>query len=109
MKLLFDHNLSPKLVNQLNKLFPESNHVFAIGLAEADDRVIWEYAKENNFVIVTKDADYSDLSILFGSPPKTIWIRRGNCRTNDIAELLQEHYEAIETLVETEKHVLTLF
>ena len=109
MKLLFDHNLSPKLVRLLSKPFPNSDHVFAVGLAEADDRVIWEYARTNDFVIVTKDADYSDLSVLLGFPPKTIWIRRGNCRTKDIAELLQEHYEAVETLVKTEKHILTLF
>ena len=63
MKLLFDQNLSPKLVASLADLFADSVHVSSIGLAEADDRVVWEYARARNFVVVTKDVDYSDLCV----------------------------------------------
>ena len=84
MKLLFDQNLAPNLVRKIAGVFPESTHVFLIGLDCEDDRVVRKYAEEHDFVIVTKDSDYSDLSTLLGYPPKVIWIRRGNCSTATI-------------------------
>lgn len=98
MKLLFDQNLSPRLVKLLADIFPESNHVFPLNLDEAEDTEVWQYAKENNFTLVTKDADFGDLSILRGFPPKVIWIRRGNCRTSDIENILRKNIKAIEQL-----------
>jgi predicted nuclease of predicted toxin-antitoxin system len=70
MRLLFDHNLSPGLVQRLSDLFPQSQHVFLLGMDQADDRQIWEYAAQNQFTIVTRDSDYNDLSLLLGFPPK---------------------------------------
>ena len=61
MKLLFDHNLSPSLVDRLVDLFPESDHVFHLGLDRVSDFEIRDYARRNAFAIVTKDADFSDL------------------------------------------------
>jgi len=84
MKLLFDQNLSPKLVKRLADLFPGSSHVQTDGLAVADDDQIWEYARLNGFAIVTKDADYNILSVLRGSPPKVIWLLLGNCTTAQV-------------------------
>jgi predicted nuclease of predicted toxin-antitoxin system len=81
MKLLFDQNLSPKLVNRLADLFPGSSHVQSVGLGCADDHQVWEYARLNGFAIVTKDADYNNLSVLRGQPPKVIWLQLGNCTT----------------------------
>ena len=98
MKLLFDQNLSPRLVNLLDDLFPNSAHVFPLGLDEAEDTDVWKYAKINDFVLVTKDADFGDLSVLRGFPPKVIWIRRGNCKTSDIEQVLRTNYRIIEQL-----------
>ena len=95
MKLLFDQNLSPRLVNRLADLYPDSQHVSFIGLDQADDRAVWEYANQNDFTVVTRDSDFSELSILRGFPPKVIWIRRGNCSTNQIKELLRSHNQDI--------------
>src|SRR5262245_25165156 len=81
MKLLFDQNLSPKLVNLLADLFPSSSHVQSVGLDRASDDQIWEHARLNGFAIVTKDEDYNNLSVLRGSPPKVIWLQMGNCTT----------------------------
>lgn len=97
-RLLFDQNLSPKLVHRLSDIFPGSSHVFDLGLDRADDIIIWEFAKNNGFVIVTRDADYTDLSILRGFPPKIIWICRGNCPTSEIERLFREHGGAINNL-----------
>ena len=56
MKLLFDQNLSPKLVNRLADLFPGSSPVQSLGLDCAEDDQVWEHARLNGFAIVTKDA-----------------------------------------------------
>jgi predicted nuclease of predicted toxin-antitoxin system len=102
MKLLFDQNLSPKLVNGLADIFPGSNHVFYLGMDESEDTEIWQYAKQNGFVLVTRDADFGDLSVLRGFPPNVIWIRRGNCSTKDIEGMLRENYDAIASLGQDE-------
>jgi predicted nuclease of predicted toxin-antitoxin system len=78
MKLLFDQNLSFKLCRQLLDVFPGSNQVRLLGLAEASDREIWQHAKTNDFVVVSQDADFADMATLYGPPPKVIWLRCSN-------------------------------
>ncbi len=98
MKLLFDQNLSPRLVQHLSDLYPSSAHVYSVGLDQASDRVLWDYALEHGFTLVTQDADFSEMSEILGSPPKVIWIRRGNCSTRQIEAILRQHHEAIASL-----------
>jgi predicted nuclease of predicted toxin-antitoxin system len=97
MKLLFDENLSPKLVRLLADIFPDSTHVREIGLKSANDPLVWEYAQSNEFIIISKDSDMHQRSLFFGYPPKVIWVRLGNCSTRDIEKLLRKHFNAIET------------
>ena len=103
MKLLLDQNLSPRLVRRLSDLFPDSTHVSEHGLGEADDSEIWSHAHEHSYLIVSKDADFNDLGTVRGFPPKIIWIRRGNCTTNQIEEILRENVDAIRALAENKK------
>jgi predicted nuclease of predicted toxin-antitoxin system len=112
MKLLFDQNLSPKLAPRLKDLFPDSSHVFVLGLERSDDRSVREYAAIHEFVIVTKDADYSDLSMILGFPPNVIWIRRGNCSTDDIERLIRINFEIINETIDgpmPDTGVITIF
>lgn len=110
MKLLFDHNLAPSLVRRLTDLFPESEHVFNVGLSESTDIEIREYAYESQLIIVTKDVDFSDLCVMRGFPPKVVWIRRGNCSVESMESLLREHYDEISVFDEDPVNgVLTLF
>ena len=95
MKLLFDHNLSPRLVELLAAEFPGSAHVFRLGLERAPDLQVWDRAIRNDFTIVSKDSDFHQLSFLHGAPPKVIWIQRGNCSTADIEWLLRNNRDAI--------------
>lgn len=95
MKLLLDQNLSPRLVDSLSELFPLSAHVRDLGLASADDTVIWVHAREHGFAIVSKDSDFHQLSFLLGPPPKVIWIRRGNCSTAEIEGILEVRRDEI--------------
>ncbi len=96
MRLLFDQNLSHRLVSLLADIFPHSQHVRNVGLKDAGDGVIWDYARQEGFVIVSKDSDFHQRSFLFGPPPKVIWIRLGNCSTTDVATLLRKHINDIE-------------
>lgn len=110
MRLLFDQNLSPKLVKRLTDLYPDSNHVYYLGIDLSSDKEMREYAGREGFVIVTKDSDFSDLCILLGFPPKVVWIRRGNCSTRDIEDILRDHNSDIEALGRDEViGILTLF
>lgn len=110
MKLLFDQNLSPRLVKLLDDIFPNSNHVFTLGLDTSEDTEVWEYARQNNYTLVTKDADFGDLSVLRGFPPKVIWIRRGNCKTSGIEKILRDNFDAIEQLEnDNQLGLITLF
>jgi predicted nuclease of predicted toxin-antitoxin system len=92
MKLLFDHNLSYKLVARLADLFPNSEHVRNVNLHEADDRPVWEYARAHGFAIVSKDEDFHQLSFLYGAPPKVVWVRLGNRTTADIEQALRRRH-----------------
>ena len=100
MKLLFDQNLSRKLVNRLADIFPESSHVQFRGLAEKTDTEIWEFARLNDFCIVTQDADFAERSRLYGSPPKVVWLRCGNAPTKQIETLIRSGQEAIQELLD---------
>ncbi len=88
MKLLFDQNISYRIVNKLTETFADSKHVSHFGLNDSEDIDIWQFAKNENFTIVTFDSDYFDISLINGSPPKIIWLRTGNLTTNKIKELL---------------------
>jgi predicted nuclease of predicted toxin-antitoxin system len=100
VKLLFDENLSPALSRRLADLFAGSLHVRDIGMKATDDPIVWEYAKNNGFMIVSKDADMHDLSLVFGNPPKVVWVRLGNCSTRQVENLLRQHFEAIKLFSE---------
>ena len=108
--LLFDQNISPRLVDRLADIYPGSAHVFTLGLGNAMDIEIWQYAHDHDYMIVTKDADFSELGIVKGFPPKIIWIRRGNCSTQDIESILRENYSAVSALSEDlETGILAVF
>ena len=98
MKLLFDQNLSPRLVGLLADAFARSLHVRSVGLDRADDDSIWRFARDRGFAIVTKDSDFQERSQLAGSAPRIVWIRRGNCSTQDIESLLRRHASRIAAL-----------
>ncbi len=110
MKLLFDQNLSPRLVERLADVYPGAGHVSLLGLDRATDEAVWAYARDFGYTIVTKDVDYNELSIVRGFPPKVVWLRLGNCMTGQIETVLRAHIEAINELHADDRlAVLTLF
>ena len=90
MKLLFDANLSPKLVGRLGDLFPGSAHVFETGLARSTpDQEIWEFVAAEGFTIVTADPDFLDLAESRGSPPKVVHLDNCDYRTSQVERILR--------------------
>lgn len=108
MRLLLDQNLSPRLTGKVGDLFPQILHVQHIGLALEPDEIIWEYAKENDYVIVSKDNDFNERSLLYGFPPKVIYIKKGNCSTEDIETILRTHLNSIKDLISSEANGLLI-
>jgi len=108
MKLLFDQNLSPRLPRILADIYAESAHVREVGLRDADDLAIWQYAKAHGYAIVWKDSDFQQRSLLHGSPPKFVWLRVGNCTTKRIEGLLRSYSAAMHTfdLDDSKSHLM---
>jgi len=108
MKLLFDQNLSNRLVGRLSDIYPESIHVREVGLSDADDLAIWQHANAHGYAIVSKDSDFQQRSLLHGAPPKFIWLRVGNCTTKRIEDLLRKYSTAIHTfnLDDSKSHLM---
>ena len=96
MKLLFDQNISFRIVDNLSDIFPDAISVNKIGLFNKKDSDIWNYARKNNCAIITFDSDFYDLSIIRGIPPKIIWLRIGNTSTENIEIILRENQILIE-------------
>lgn len=95
MKLLFDENLSDRIVDRIIDLYPGSEHVKSLGFINTDDGIIWEYAKAHDFTIVSKDADFHQRSLLYGHPPKFIYLRIGNSPTSKIIQILTDNFDTI--------------
>ena len=99
MRLLFDQNISFRLTKALSAVYPESQQVRTLGLENFSDKKIWTFAKENQYSIVTFDADFYDLVTLYGHPPKVIWLRLGNTSTKNLAKIFERHFEIIKSFL----------
>jgi predicted nuclease of predicted toxin-antitoxin system len=96
MKLLLDENLSRRLLPSLEPVYPGSVHVALVGLERASDLDLWDYARANGCVIVTKDDDFSALSALRGQPPRVIKLTLGNSDNAVVLAALLGHRASIE-------------
>jgi predicted nuclease of predicted toxin-antitoxin system len=108
VKLLFDENLPPRLIQFVVDVFPGSIHVHDCGLGNSDDGAVWEYAKSNGFAIVSRDSDFQDRSVIFGDPPKVIWLRVANCSTDTVARLLINALPVILRFIEHDSETLLI-
>jgi predicted nuclease of predicted toxin-antitoxin system len=110
MKLLFDQNISFRIMHLLPDDFFHSRHVSSVGLDDHEDVEIWQFAKEKDFTIVTFDSDFFDLSVLRGFPPKVIWLRTGNLITSEIADRIILNYPVITSfIVDPEQSCLEIY
>lgn len=103
MKLLFDQNISFRILKKIADFFPDAQQTFKLNLNGSTDLQIWEYAKLNKLCIVTFDSDFIDISVLRGSPPKIIWLRTGNTSTDVIADILISNQVLIKQFMQSEE------
>jgi predicted nuclease of predicted toxin-antitoxin system len=110
MKLLFDQNISFRIMRLLPRQFADCRHVRTVGMNNCDDPVIWQFAKDNGFTVVTFDADFSDIASRKGFPPKIVRLRTGNLTTAEIAERLLFNFSNIAAFIlHTEKGCLDIY
>lgn len=103
MKLLLDENLSRRLVPFLQHDYPDSNQVVLLGMESASDKEVWQKARAEGFVIVTRDADFQELSLVWGQPPKVIRLKTSNQSRAATLKVLIENKDAIsEALIEND-------
>lgn len=88
MKLLLDENLSVRLIRALTTVYPGSSHPELLGLRGTSDTTLWRLAKADGFILVSKDDDFRQRSLLLGHPPKVVWLGVGNTTTQAVADLL---------------------
>lgn len=100
LRLLLDQNLSHRLKGPLAAGYPDLAHVRDFALERADDTTVWNFAKDNGFTIVSKDSDFHQRSLVFGHPPKVIWLRLGNCSTTDIEHVLLQQAPVVASFFE---------
>ena len=99
MKLLLDQNLSRRLLPEIEPAFAGSTQVALCGLDTASDLALWDFARENGFCIVTKDADFVELSAVFGFPPKVLRLNLGNVSNQRVREVLLAQREAVSAFL----------
>jgi predicted nuclease of predicted toxin-antitoxin system len=110
MKLLLDENLSRRIVPFLQSEYPGSTQIALVGLERVSDREIRDYARKNEFVIVTRDADFYEMSVLLGQPPKIIWLKTGNQSKTVALNVLITNRKTIEkALVEDGKACIEIY
>jgi predicted nuclease of predicted toxin-antitoxin system len=83
------------VLKSIQKVFPDAAQVKQLGLENCKDKEIWDFAKKNNYSIVTFDSDFGNLSALYNHPPKIIWLRTGNLNTSDLIKFLLDHKDVI--------------
>ena len=108
MRLLFDENLSHRLVETLSDVFPGSEHVRNVGLASADDIDVARYAAINDFVLVTKDSDFEEIGLVGSPPVRVIRLAIGNSTTGDIERVLRSVAADVEEAHEAARHVVVV-
>jgi len=104
MRFLFDQNISHRILKLIPEEFTDSTSVKNEGLINAPDLEIWEFAKTNNYIIVTQDSDFNEWNSLYGFPPKIVWIRTGNLKTQSIVEVLVEYLDEIKKFISDNKY-----
>ena len=108
MTLLFDENLSPRLIPRLAELFPSAIHVRDIGLKQSSDDDIWNYAKLHDGVIFTTDDDFRRRALTLGPPPKVILMERCDFPLRIIEELIRKQAIRISDFTRSKEALLTL-
>ena len=104
MRQLFDQNISFRIISKVKETFPEAKQVKQLGIENYSDIEIWNFAKKNNYTIVTFDSDFFDVANIKGHPPKIIWLRIGNTNSSIIADLINKKNTIISDFISANEY-----
>lgn len=99
MRILLDQNLSFRLVKRLVPPYGDVKHVISLGLRDANDREIWEFAKTNDYTVFTQDDDFEALHTIYGPPPKIVWFGMGNLPNDELLTVLNDRFDRISQFI----------
>jgi predicted nuclease of predicted toxin-antitoxin system len=99
VKILFDQNISYRIISKIIVDYPHAKQVKQLGIENYSDIEIWDYAKKNEYTIITFDSDFFDFANIKGHPPKIIWLRFGNANNLKVANKIIEHHQNIYELI----------
>lgn len=100
MKLLLDENLSRRIIPHILDVYPDSSQIALLDMDSANDRQVWAYAQQNGYMLVTQDSDFNEMSVLYGHPPKVIWLKCGNQPKRRIVEILLSIKEDVQAFAD---------
>jgi predicted nuclease of predicted toxin-antitoxin system len=104
VKIVFDQNISYRIISKIIVDYPHAKQVKQLGIVNYSDIEIWDYAKKNEYTIITFDSDFFDFANIKGHPPKIIWLRIGNTKTDFLAEILKEKYSIILDFIQSDNY-----
>lgn len=102
MRLLFDQKISYRIISKIKNNFPDAAQVNQLGIKNYFDTEIWKFAKKNDYTIITFDSDFFDYANIKGHPPKIIWLRLGNSKTDFLAEIINTRHGVISDFIQSE-------
>lgn len=105
VKLIFDQNISFRVVPKVLDFLPYAVHVRSLDLEDTEDGTIWQFAKQNEDAIITFDQDFAELAMVRGAPPKIIWLRIGNSSNDEIIEFLKNNLILIEEFLKNKNYM----
>lgn len=106
MKILIDAQLPPGLKTILARAGHEARHVVDVGLRNASDAAVWDYAVTEGAAILTKDEDFAARRSRAPHGPTIIWLRVGNCSRAALARWLTPLLVSIEAFVQAGEAVI---
>lgn len=109
MKFLVDQQLPPLLVSFLVSKGHEARHIQDLQLGQAKDTLIWDCARRNNMVLISKDEDFADIGMLQPQAVPVIWIRVGNCRNEVLLRIMEAALPEIQKALEAGEHLIEVY
>jgi predicted nuclease of predicted toxin-antitoxin system len=103
-----DAQLPPQLANWLKQTFDVEAHALRdLQLRDAEDEQIFQKARQQGIVIISKDSDFVEMVLRLGAPPQLLWVTCGNVTNRRLQNVLlqifpraQELLDAGEAIVE---------
>lgn len=108
MRLLVDAQLPPALARWLVSKGHDAVHVFDIEFHRSRDEEIWKFALDNDFILVTKDEDFSSRVWIDRASVGLIWVTIGNCSNRTLIGVFEEKLAAIERIFSEGKSLVRI-